>query len=128
MHQLIDAENLTNDISCVSTIYDSIYYLVRNDVATIKWLNDRVVPIITADFMQNQAIKNAAAGEIGYDWASLKPIPNDASTGYILATRHLLLHKDHEINVLQAKKEKTPDDFARIAALWTQLVAHYEST
>ena len=79
MHQLIDAENLANDIRCVSTIYDSIYYLVRNDATTIKWLNDRVVPTITADFMQNQTIKNAAAGEIGYSWASLKPIHNNAS-------------------------------------------------
>ena len=83
MHQLIDAENLTNDISCVSTIYDSIYYLVRDDAATIKWLNDRVVPIITTDFMENQTIHNAAAGEIGYDWASLKPIPNNATVDEI---------------------------------------------
>lgn len=90
MHQLIDAENLTNDISCVSTIYDSIYYLVRDDAATIKWLNDRVVPIITTDFMENQTIHNAATGEIGYTWASLKPISNNATIDEINSTRQLL--------------------------------------
>ena len=90
MHQLIDAEHLANDISCVSTIYDSIYYLVRDDVTTIKWLNDRVVPIITADFIENQTIHNAAAGEIGYSWASLKSIPNNASIDEINSTQQLL--------------------------------------
>ena len=90
MHQLIDAERLANDISCVSTIYDSIYYLVRDDITIIKWLNDRVVPVITADFMENQTIHNAAAGEIGYSWASLKPIPNNATIDEINSTRQLL--------------------------------------
>lgn len=82
---------------------------------------------MTKDFMPNQSVPNTAESEIGYSWASLKSIPNNASTSQILATRHLLLHKDHEINILQGKKEKTPEDFARIALLWDQLIAYYES-
>ena len=89
MHQLIDAANLT-DIQCVSTIYDSIYYIIPDDPATIKWLNDHIVPTITTDFMENQIIHNAASGEIGYDWASLKSIPNNASIDEINSTRQLL--------------------------------------
>lgn len=89
MHQLIDAANLT-DIQCVSTIYDSIYYILPDDPAAIKWLNDRIVPTITTDFMENQVIHNAASGEIGYDWASLKSIPNNASTDQIITIRSSL--------------------------------------
>ena len=83
MHQLIDDAQLSSDIFCTSTIYDSIYYCVRNDASTIKWLNDRIVPTITADFMENQTIHNEACGEIGLDWASLKPVPNNASLSHI---------------------------------------------
>ncbi len=79
MHQQIDINLMSNDIQCVSTIYDSIYFTVRKDVATIKWLNDTIVPIITKDFMFDQTIANEAAGEIGYDWASLHKIPPNAT-------------------------------------------------
>lgn len=80
IHQLIDKTNYQNDIICTSTIYDSIYFVVRKDVNIIKWLNDRIVSIMTQDFMENQTIKNEAEGEIGLDWASLKQVPNNAST------------------------------------------------
>ena len=83
MHQLIDAANLSDDIFCTSTIYDSIYFCVREDASIIQWLNSHIVPTITADFMENQTIHNAACGEIGYDWASLKQVPVNASTSQI---------------------------------------------
>lgn len=91
MHQLIDQHNLSDDIQCISTIYDSIYYIVRDDPQTIKWLNDTIVPIITADFMQDQTIHNEAAGELGPDWASLKHVPVNAS----LAQIEDLIHAIH---------------------------------
>ena len=34
---------------------------------------------MTTDFMENQTIKNEATAEIGYDWATLHKIPNNAS-------------------------------------------------
>ena len=79
VHQQIDLHSMSHDIQCISTIYDSIYFTVRKDAATIKWLNDLIVPTITKDFMFNQTIPNEAAGEIGYDWASLHKIPINAT-------------------------------------------------
>ena len=79
IHQLIDKAGLQNDIKCISSIYDSIYFTVRADANLIKWLNDNIVPIITQDFMVDQAIHNEAAGEIGPDWATLCHVPNNAS-------------------------------------------------
>ena len=83
IHTEIDAANYGDDIFCTSTIYDSIYFCVREDSHYIKWLNDLIIPTITADFMENQTIHNAAVGAIGRDWASLHPLPNDASLSQI---------------------------------------------
>lgn len=77
MHRRIDQSNV--DLFTIATIYDSIYYCVREDATTIKWLNDNIVPLITQDWMLNQAIPNAAEGAIGRNWADLHRIPNGAS-------------------------------------------------
>lgn len=79
MHQLIDEAGLQDDIKCISTIYDSIYFLVKKDATTIKWLNDRLVPIMCKDFMEDQSVKNEATAEIGLDWADMLQIKNSAS-------------------------------------------------
>lgn len=79
LHQAIDKEGLADDIQCTSTIYDSIYFIVRNNPETIKWLNDRIVQFMMVDFMENQTVHNEAVGEIGYNWAELHQIPNNAS-------------------------------------------------
>lgn len=79
IHQAIDEADLNESIQCTSTIYDSIYFIVRNDPTTIKWLNDRIVEYMMVDFMEDQTVINEATGEIGYDWADLHQIPNGAS-------------------------------------------------
>lgn len=79
LHQLIDEAGLQNDIKCISTIYDSIYFDVTDDPAIVQWLNDRIVPLITVDFMEDQTIHNGASGEIGYDWSALHAVPHNAS-------------------------------------------------
>ena len=79
VHQWIDANHYENDIICTSTIYDSIYYIVRKDAHIIKALNDFIVPVLTKDFMENQTIHNEAVGEIGPNWAKLTQVPNNAS-------------------------------------------------
>jgi len=84
-HQWIDNNRLQNDIFCTSTIYDSIYFCIKADAALIKHFNDTIVPIITADFIENQLIHNEAQGEIGPDWSSLQPVPNNASIEQIQA-------------------------------------------
>ena len=90
MHQLIDLAGYQNDIIVTSTIYDSIYFEVRDDVEIIKWLNDNLIPTMTQDFMENQTIKNTADLEIGHSWGDLKIIRNDATLEDIQAVRNLL--------------------------------------
>ena len=45
---------------------------------------------MTKDFMPNQSVPNTAESEIGYSWASLKPIPNNATLDEINSTLQLL--------------------------------------
>jgi hypothetical protein len=85
MHQLIDDIKYEEDVKVISTIYDSIYFEVTEDPVIIKWVNDNLISTMLVDFMVNQTIKNAASSEIGYDWATMKPIPVDGSTEDIIA-------------------------------------------
>lgn len=79
MHQLIDEAGLQDDVYCISTIYDSIYYLVREDAEIIKWVNDNLIEVMSKDFMEDQIVKNEAESEIGRNWADLTGVPNNAS-------------------------------------------------
>ena len=79
MHQLIDANNLQDDIIVTSTIYDSIYFEVREDAEVIHWLNQNLIPVMVKDFMLNQTVPNDADLEIGPSWAELHKINNNAS-------------------------------------------------
>ena len=79
MNTLIEEKGLENDIEIISTIYDSIYIHCKNDANTIKWVNDTIIPIITTDCIKDIIVHNEAAGEIGYDWASLHKIPPNAT-------------------------------------------------
>ena len=86
MHQLIDAAGLQNDVKCISTIYDSIYYTVTDKPEIIKWVNDNLVACMVQDFIPDQTVQNTAIAEIGLDWASLNKISNNASIEEITAT------------------------------------------
>ena len=79
MHKLADRDLQPTDIYCLSTIYDSIYYAVKADAVTIKWVNDYLIACMTKDFMEDQTIKNEVEAEIGLNWASLHRIRNNAS-------------------------------------------------
>lgn len=79
LHQAIDDAGLQDDIIVTSTIYDSIYFDVRDDAEIIKWLNDTIVPIMTTDFMFDQTVRNEANLELGKDWSTLYGLPVDAS-------------------------------------------------
>jgi len=94
VHQLIDASGLQNSIECISTIYDSIYYVVDDDPVIIQVLNDWLVPVLTRDFMEDQTIANEATAEIGYDWADMKQVPHNASTKDIQTVLDDLLAKE----------------------------------
>jgi len=89
IHELnyhIDTNNLSESIQVISTIYDSIYLTVDEDPTIIKWLNDHIVPIMTKDFITEQHVKNEATGEIGYDWATMKQVSNNATLEEIQST------------------------------------------
>ena len=79
IHALIDEAGLQDDIFVTATIYDSIYFEVRNDPEIIKWLNDRIVPILEKDFIKNQVVPNEARLEIGNSWADLTELSKHAT-------------------------------------------------
>lgn len=79
MHQLIDSNGYENDVKVISTIYDSIYFEVTKDPVIIKWVNDNLIQSMVVDFMENQTIRNEAESEIGYNWAEMTALPNNAS-------------------------------------------------
>lgn len=78
MHQLIDRAGYQDDVKIISTIYDSVYIEVTEDPAVIKWANDNLIRCMSQDFMENQTIANAAEAKIGYNWADLVPLKNNA--------------------------------------------------
>lgn len=87
LHQLIDEAGYQNDIFITSSIYDSIYFTVRDDADIIKWLNDNIVPIMEQDFMVGQIVKNSVDLEIGPDWSELHKLPHNATTEEIRKVR-----------------------------------------
>ena len=79
MHQLIDLAGYQDDILVTSSIYDSIYFSVRNDPKIVKWLNDTLIPVMVTPFVENQKVPNLVDLEIGTSWADLHLLPNGAS-------------------------------------------------
>ena len=78
-HHILDKENLNKRIQVISSIYDSIYIHMDDDVELIKWVNDTIIPIMLTDYLEDIIIPNEAIGEIGYNWQDLLPMPNNAS-------------------------------------------------
>jgi len=79
MYYRIEEAGLSDKVQICSTIYDSIYFYVENDAETIKWLNDNAVEAICVDYLEDQVVKNEAAGEIGKNWCDLNKVPNDST-------------------------------------------------
>lgn len=86
MHSLIDKAGYTDKIKCISSIYDSIYYIVENDPNTIAWLNTNLINTMKQDFLIDQEVHNTAVSEIGLNWSALHSIPNNATAQEILTT------------------------------------------
>ena len=83
MNHLIDEKGLQEDVQIVSTIYDSIYIHVREDIELIKWVNDTIIPILTTDFLTDIIVHNEATGEVGFNWYDSVPISNGANLSEI---------------------------------------------
>lgn len=92
MNRLIKANNLQKDIQVIATIYDSIYFNVRNNTQTIKWLNDNLIPIMVKDFLTEQPVKNKANVDIGKSFAQQIELPNNASEKHIQMQLDVINH------------------------------------
>jgi len=77
LYNQIDTQQ--QDVVINSTIYDALYGYVANDPATIKWLNDTIVPIMIQPWLNDEVVHNEANLEIGTSWADLHELPNNAS-------------------------------------------------
>lgn len=84
LHARLDAQLVNpNDIQVTSTIYDSVYGIVKDDAELIKWLNDQIVEIMIKDFIKGQVVPNEAALEVGTNWANMTELPNGCSQEHI---------------------------------------------
>jgi len=79
MHSLIDAVGYEDDIKCIATIYDSIYFTVKEDTEIIKWLNDNLIEVMCTDYLVDQRVPNEANSELGMNWSDLVEVPNNAT-------------------------------------------------
>ena len=79
MHHLIKEKGYEDYIKIVCSIYDSIYLHVKCDATIIKWVNDTIIPILTADFLTDTLVHNEAEGEIGFNWYDVVKITNKCS-------------------------------------------------
>jgi hypothetical protein len=79
----VEQENLQEYVQVQSTIYDSIYTQTYRDPEIIKWVNDNMIEVMTAQYLEKEEIHNAAEGEIGLNWADLHKVPNNASVQQI---------------------------------------------
>ena len=79
IHSMLDDLDMNDDIKCIATIYDSIYFLVKEDATTLKWLNDNLIKLMTRDFLVDQRIKNVAELVIGRRWSEEVEVPNNAT-------------------------------------------------
>jgi len=90
MNHIITEHNLQDDIKIVSSIYDSLYFYMKDDCLLIEWLNNTVIPLFTKDFIVEQVVKNKAESEIGFNWYDTEKIPNGASLKEIQEIRSKL--------------------------------------
>ena len=93
LHLEIDKAGFTEDIKVISTIYDAIYIEITDEAKYIQWVNNQIVPIMEQPFIENQVTMNQAVSDIGYNWASMKTIPHNASLEEIDTIRNLLKQK-----------------------------------
>jgi hypothetical protein len=70
---------LEDDVEVCSTIYDSIYSHVTKDPEILAWVNEVLVEILTVQWLEEEVVRNVAAGDIGYNWADMIKVPNGAS-------------------------------------------------
>jgi DNA polymerase-1 len=79
LHQKIDEVGLSSRLIVTNTIYDAIYLEADADPEVIHWLNQTLIPIMTAPYLVDEIIHNEVDLEVGLDWSSFKKIDNNAT-------------------------------------------------
>ena len=76
------------DVLPICQIHDSSYYLIRNQVGLVKWVNDNLIDAMSwqeLPELQHDIVKLGGSLEIfRKDWADPIQIPNNASMKEIL--------------------------------------------
>jgi DNA polymerase I-like protein with 3'-5' exonuclease and polymerase domains len=79
LHQKIDEAGLSSNILITNEIYDAVYFEADADPEVIHWLNQTLIPIMTAPYLVDEIIHNEVDLEVGPDWSSFKKIDNNAT-------------------------------------------------
>jgi len=79
LHHRIKENNLEEDIKITSSIYDAIYFEIREDSEIIKWLNKNVVETMTVEVFKNEIIHNECELDIGRNWSDVTTLQNNVS-------------------------------------------------
>jgi len=81
-------ENNIKDIFFINQIHDCVMLLVKEDVPTIKWLNDNLIDCMLwqEDIIKSDLIHLEVAMDIGKKWSKLISLENNASLEVIQKT------------------------------------------
>ena len=79
LQAIIEEEGMQERVIIINTIHDAIYGYVREDVEVIKWLNEKLIMVMTEDFYEGQDIKLLAELDIGPSWEYQYTLENNAS-------------------------------------------------
>ena len=83
LQNLIEEEGLTDEITIVNTVHDSIYLYIKNDVKTVDWVNKKLIECMVSDYNSNMyekaLVKLEAELDIGNNMSEVTTMANDAS-------------------------------------------------
>jgi hypothetical protein len=75
LRRKIYANNLQDKVKIQSSVYDSIYLMVKSEPEIIKWVVETAKPLMVQDFIIDQVIKLKSDFEISYDtWSDFKKL------------------------------------------------------
>lgn len=86
-------EHIQNSILILNAIHDASYYLVRDDLEIIKWLNDNLIECMQwqeSPEIASEDVLMEAELDFGYNWAEMVTLKNNASLDEIREVRNKL--------------------------------------
>ncbi len=80
--KILFASEERKNVKPINTIHDALYFLVRDNSKSIKWLNDTLIPEMEwndHDDIRSSDVPMAADLTIGPSWLDQYKVKNDAS-------------------------------------------------